>query len=161
MSVVSQTASSLCLFAVVLGVIHFLLPHDGIGEYVRMGGRILMVALTAQLLLTVPNMDWKPSDDAPVSADHPEQYLSDRLAESASKPIEEEVRKSLSQFGINHGQIRIDFDKSDYGDITLAHISVGIPKDNESDKAALKRLLLNRFGVFCDVYLLEETDHET
>lgn len=161
MSALGQSVSALCLFGVVLGAVRLLLPQDGAGNVVRAGGRMLMAGLALQLLLSFPSLDFEAlsssAAEPPVDAEH---YVSDRLAESMRGPIEEEVRKVLAQFGINHGQIRIEFDRGQYGELSLSHISVGVPKSCAGDRLALKRLLLSRFEVYCDVYLLEEEVNE-
>ena len=161
MSALRECVSALCTFGVVLGVVFLLLPKDSLGDYVRIGGRMLMVGLALQLLFSFPAIDWEgltaSGTAQTVDAEH---YISDRLAESARGPIEDEVKKVLGQFGINHGQIRIEFVKGKFGELSLAHISVGVPKALAGDRLALKRLLLSRFDVYCDVYLLEEPEDE-
>ncbi|MBP5618654.1 MAG: hypothetical protein J6X61_05885 [Clostridia bacterium] len=161
MSALGECVSALCVFGVVLGVVSLLLPQDGLGDFARMGGRLLMVGLALKLLLAFPAIDWETlaasQAEPTVDAEH---YISDRLAESARGPIEDEVKKVLGQFGINHGQIRIEFDKGDHGALSLAHIGVGVPKAYAADRLAIKRLLLSRFDVYCDVYLLEEPENE-
>ena len=161
MSTLGQSVSALCVFGVVLGIVFLLLPQDGPADFVRAGGRVLMAGLALQLLFSFHALEFNAfsssSSGQTIDAEH---YISERLAESARGPIEEEVKKVLAQFGINHGQIRIKFDKGEYGELSLAHISVGVPKEFAGDKQALKQLLLSRFDVFCDVYLLEEHENE-
>ena len=50
--------------------------------------------------------------------------------------------------------------KGKYGNVTLKHISVYIPKEHAADTQMIKNLLLKRFDVFCDVAVAEDEDEE-
>ena len=161
MSAWGESVSALCVFGVMLGAVFLLLPQDGAGDYVRVGGRVLLAGLAMQMFLSLPVPDWSALSqsgmDQTVDAEH---YVSERMAESIRASVEEEVKRTLGQFGINHGQIRIEFDKGEYGALSLAHISVGVPAEWSGGRLAIKRLLLSRFDVYCDVYLLEAHENE-
>lgn len=159
MNSLTEGVFSLCLYAAVIGIVSLLLPSGDIGDTVRKGSRLLLIALGIRLIFSFASIDWKSMTDLETSdASKAEDYVSLRLAEPICDAVEEQVKEILTQFGISGGQIRIDCNKGSYGDVSLQHISVIIPHGFEEKRASLKRMLLKKFDVFCDVTVEEESD---
>ena len=157
-----EAICSLCLVSVIGAAVRLLLPSNSLGANMKM---VINLIITAALISSVLSLfDYAPiiTDDNDLSLGmEAETYLTDRVANSLTEETEKIVKDTLQQFGIKHGQISIDFNKSKYGNITLKHILVYIPKEYSSDKQSIKNILLKKFDVFCDVAVMEENDEKT
>lgn len=159
MSEVLRGGYALCLLAVGIGVISLLLPNGDIGDTVRRGSRLLLILFAVRMVFSLAHVDWQESEplSTPDTA-QAEDYVSQRLAQPICEAVEEQVREILTQFGISGGQIRIDCNKGRYGDLSLEHITVILPHEAEEKRASIKRMLLKKFDVFCDVSIEEESN---
>ena len=144
MNALAEGIAAVCTFGVVLGGVSLLLPESPLGETVKRGGRVLLIAILLQTALqTIVDT---------------EDYLTRRLSEEIADQVEEKVRQTLLQFDISDAAVRIDLEREEDGALALSHIAVGIPERFRSDRQSVKDLLLKRFEVFCDVYLQEEAE---
>ncbi len=150
-----EAVASLCAVAVVGSVIKILLPDNSLGKGMRSVVNLLVAAVIINAIISLCGISFDGYEyEFPMTSDEAEDYLTDRTVESLTDEIEASVESILHQFGIKHGQISIDFNKGRYSDVTLKHISVYIPKEHAADRQLIKKTLLEKFDVFCDVSAL-------
>lgn len=157
MSALQSAVTVVCIVCVVAATVRLLLPDNAIGSCMKTVLNLLIAAAVVQSFLSAIGVvsEW-PELSYQTDSEQAEQYLTDRMVETLTEEAERIIRETLQQFGIKNGQISIDFSKEKYGSVQLEHISVYIPKEYAGYQQSVKKLLLERFDVFCDVSVAEE-----
>lgn len=154
-----NAVTALCVVSVIGAIVRLLLPDNSLGASMKTVINLVVAAVVINSVLTLlGTLPDTPEYTYRSDNQQTEAYLTDRVVKSLTEETEKIVLDTLQQFGIKHGQISIDFNKGSYGNVTIKHILVYIPKEHAEDKQKLKNILLERFDVFCDVAVLEETD---
>ncbi len=154
-----NAVTALCVVSVIGAAVRLLLPNNSLGASMKTVINLVVTAVVINSALTLlGKLPETPEYTYSSDNQQAEAYLTDRVVRSLTEEIENTVLDTLQQFGIKNGQISIDFNKGSYGNVTLKHILVYIPKEHAADKQRLKNLLLERFDVFCDVAVLEDAD---
>ena len=153
--------SALCIVSVIGAVVQLLLPSNSLGKNMKTVINLVIVAsLIGSIMSLVGETPKVPEFSGNYDSQQAESYLTNRVVSSLTEETERTVLDTLQQFGIKNGQISIEFNKGKYGNVTLKHISVYIPKEHAADTQMIKNLLLKRFDVFCDVAVAEDEDEE-
>ena len=153
--------SALCIVSVIGAVVQLLLPSNSLGKNMKTVINLVIVAsLIGSIMSMLAQAPKLPEYSENFDSQQAESYLTDRVVSSLTEETESTILDTLQQFGIKNGQISIEFNKGKYGNVTLKHISVYIPKEHAADTQMIKNILLKRFDVFCDVAIAEDEDEE-
>ncbi len=153
--------SALCIVSVIGAAVQLLLPSNSLGKNMKtVINLVIAAALIGSIMSMLGQAPKLPEYSEDFDSQQAESYLTDRVVSSLTEETERTVLDTLQQFGIKNGQISIEFNKGKYGNVSLKHISVYIPKEHEADTQMIKNLLLKRFDVFCDVAISEEKDEK-
>lgn len=153
--------SALCIVSVIGAAVQLLLPSNSLGKNMKTVINLVIVAsLIGSIMSLLGETPKVPEFSGNYDCQQAESYLTNRVVSSLTEETESTVLDTLQQFGIKNGQISIEFNKGKYGNVTLKHISVYIPKEHAADTQMIKNLLLKRFDVFCDVAVAEDEDEE-
>ena len=156
-----NAVSTLCIVSVIGAAVQLLLPSNSLGKNMKTVINLVIVAsLIGSIMSMLAQAPKLPEYSENFDSQQAESYLTDRVVSSLTEETESTILDTLQQFGIKNGQISIEFNKGKYGNVTLKHISVYIPKEHAADTQMIKNLLLKRFDVFCDVAVAEDEDEE-
>ncbi len=156
MNALTSAAINICIIAVAGAIVKILIPDCSLTKNMNMVINLILATVILTSVIPIFSQGIELDTDKISNEDYASDYTTDRITNTISDSIENEVKQTLKQFGINNGQISIDFYKGNYGSVELKHISVIVPKEYAKHCHSIKKILLNKFDVYCDVYEAED-----